>query len=202
MIALKNSPSPVLNEEPTLKRWTVSEYHRMSELGLLDADGRTELIDGQILLMTAKGTPHTTTLRLLASLFDDLFNDDLSVCIITQDPIQLDDFSEPEPDLVIVRGAILDYTEHHPYPEDIHLVVEIADSTLKQDTEVKDKLYAKAEISEYWVVDIKNRQVNIFRNPTSTGYANHLILKEPNKFSPLAFPQISIELTSILPPVT
>jgi Uma2 family endonuclease len=198
MIALKNPPSPVLNEEPTLKRWTVAEYHRMSELGILDADERTELIDGQILLMTAKGTPHTTALRLLASLFDDLFNNDRSVWIITQDPIQLDDFSEPEPDLVVVRGAILDYTEHHPYPEDIHLVVEIADSTLKQDSEVKDKLYAKAGISEYWVVDINNRQVNIFRNPTSTGYTNHSILKEPNKFSPLAFPHISIELTSIL----
>jgi Uma2 family endonuclease len=201
MIALKNYLSPVLNEEPTLKRWTVAEYHRMSELGILDADGRTELIDGQILLMTAKGTHHTTTLRLLASLFDDLFNNDRSICIITQDPIQLDDFSEPEPDLVVVRGAILDYTEHHPYPEDIHLVVEIADSTLKQDSQVKDKLYAKAGISEYWVLDIKNRQVNVFRNPTPTGYASHLILREPNEFSSLAFPHIVLNLTSILPQI-
>jgi Uma2 family endonuclease len=200
MIALKNTPNPVLNSEPTIKLWTVAEYHRMSELGILDADGRTELIDGQILLMTAKGTPHVVALQLSAnSLSEQLKSDAL---IRTQDPIQLDDFSEPEPDLVVVRGAILDYTEHHPYSEDIHLIVEIADSTLKQDCQVKDKLYANAGISEYWVVDLKNRQVNIFRNPTSTGYANHLILKEPNEFSPLAFPHISIELTSILPPVT
>jgi Uma2 family endonuclease len=200
MIALKNTPNPVLNSEPTIKLWTVAEYHRMSELGILDADGRTELIDGQILLMTAKGTPHVVALQLSAnSLSEQLKSDAL---IRTQDPIQLDDFSEPEPDLVVVRGAILDYTEHHPYSEDIHLIVEIADSTLKQDCQVKDKLYANAGISEYWVVDLKNRQVNIFRNPISTGYANHLILKEPNEFSPLAFPHISIELTSILPPVT
>jgi Uma2 family endonuclease len=198
MIALKNTPNPVLNSDPTIKHWTVAEYHRMSELGILDADGKTELIDGQILLMTAKGTPHVVALQLSAnSLSEQLKSDAL---IRTQDPIQLDDFSEPEPDLVVVRGAILDYTEHHPYPEDIHLVVEIADSTLKQDSEVKDKLYAKAGISEYWVVDIKNRQVNIFRNPTPTGYANHLILREPNEFSPLAFPDIVLNLTSILPP--
>ena len=201
MVIAKTRPNSILNLEPTMKLWTVAEYHRISELGILDADGRTELIDGQILLMTAKGTPHTTALRLLASLFDDLFNNDRSIYIITQDPIQLNDLSEPEPDLVIVKGTVLDYTEHHPYPKDIHLVVEIADSTLKQDCQVKDKLYAKAGIAEYWVVDIKNRQINIFRNPTPTGYAHHLILNEPNDFSPLAFPQISIELTSILPPV-
>jgi Uma2 family endonuclease len=201
MIALKNHPSPVLNEEPTLKRWTVAEYHRMSELGILDADGRTELIDGQILLMTAKGTPHTHTVRLLACLLDELFDNDESIFIITQDPIQLNDLSEPEPDLIIVKGPMQEYAQHHPYPEDIHLVVEIADSTLKQDSQVKDKLYAKAGISEYWVVDIKNRQVNVFRNPTPTGYASHLILREPNEFSPLAFPHIVLNLTSILPPI-
>ncbi len=122
--------------------------------------------------------------------------------IRTQDPIQLDNFSEPEPDLAIVKGTVLDYTEHHPYPEDIYLVVEVADSTLKQDCEVKDKFYAHAGIMEYWVVDLKNRQLNIFRNPTATGYTDRLILSEPNRYSPLAFPNISIDLTSILPPVT
>ena len=192
--------TPVL-AEPKTRRWTAAEYHQLSDLGILNPDEKTELIDGQILLMAAKGTPHTTALRLLAGLFDDLLKPDRSTCIITQDPIQLNDSSEPEPDLVIVKGRILDYTKHHPYPEDIHLVVEIADSTLKQDCQVKDQLYASAGISEYWVVDLKNRQINIFRNPNLTGYAERLILSEPNKFSPLAFPQISIELTSILPPV-
>ena len=192
--------TPVL-AEPKTRRWTAAEYHQLSDLGILNPDEKTELIDGQILLMAAKGTPHTTALRLLAGLFDDLLKPDRSTCIITQDPIQLNDLSEPEPDLVIVKGPMQNYAQKHPYPEDIHLVVEIADSTLKQDCQVKDKLYAKARISEYWVVDIKNRQVNIFRDPTPTGYAKHLILKEPNQFSPLAFPNISIELSSILPPV-
>lgn len=201
MVVLKDSINPALNLKPTVKLWTVAEYHRMSELGLLDSDGRTELIDGQILLMASKGIPHVIALRLLASELDNLLSQNRSTYIITQDPIQLDDLSEPEPDLVIVKGAMLDYLEHHPYPADIHLVVEIADSTLKQDCQVKARLYARAEIVEYWVVDLKNRQVHIFRNPTATGYTNHLILNEPNQFSPLAFPDLVVNLTSILPPI-
>ncbi len=202
MVVLKDRLNPALDSEPTIKLWTVAEYHHLSELGLLDADGRTELIAGQILLMASKGTPHVLALRLLASRLDDLFNKDRSILIITQDPIHLDDLSEPEPDLAIVKGTMIDYAEHHPYPADIHLVVEIADSTLKQDCQVKDKLYAHAGIVEYWVVDLPHRQVHIFRNPTPTGYATQLILQEPNEFSPLAFPDLGLNLTSILPPVS
>jgi Uma2 family endonuclease len=80
-------------------------------------------------------------------------------------------------------------------------VVEVADSTLKQDCEIKDKLYAQAGIADYWVVDLKNRQLHIFRNPTPTGYTSHLILSEPSEIFPLAFPHISISLTAILPPL-
>jgi Uma2 family endonuclease len=201
MIAVENTPNSTLYLEPKIKLWTVAEYHRLSELGILDADGRTELIDGQILLMAAKGTLHVISLQLLANLLSASSQINKTASIRTQDPIQLNDFSEPEPDLVIVKGGVLDYAEHHPYPENIHLVVEIADSTLKQDCQVKDKLYARDGIGEYWVVDLKNRQVHIFRIPTSTGYTNHLILKEPNEFSPLAFPDLILSITSILPPV-
>ena len=80
-------------------------------------------------------------------------------------------------------------------------MVEVA-STLKQDCEIKDKLYAQAGITEYWVLDLKNRQLHIFRNPTLTGYTSHLILTEPNQASPLAFPSFTLTLTSILPPVS
>jgi Uma2 family endonuclease len=173
----------------------------MSELGILDEDERTELIAGQITLMAAKGTPHVTALRLLATALDELLADH-SVFVITQDPIQLDDFSEPEPDLVIVKGTILDYVDHHPRRDQIDLVVEVADSTLKQDCEVKDKVYAQAGIADYWVLDVKNRQLHIFGQPTPTGYTSHLILKEPNSVSLLAFPHLRLTLTSILPPVS
>lgn len=195
------SSSPLTLEPTLLKRWTVQDYHRMSEVGILPPDERTELLSGQITLMAAKGTPHVTALRLLATTLDTLLANE-PVFVITQDPIQLDDFSEPEPDLAIVQGTIQDYVEHHPRPDQVYLVVEVADSTLKQDCEVKDKLYAQAGIADYWVLDLNNRQLHIYREPKSTGYTRHLILTEPNQASPSTFPNLTLSLTQILPPKT
>jgi Uma2 family endonuclease len=196
------NPIQNLTLEPNaLRRWTVEDYHRMGEFGILHADERTELIAGQVLFMAAKGTPHVTALRLLAIALDALLAD-LAFFASTQDPIQLDGFSEPEPDCAIVRGTILDYADRHPCPSDIAFVVEVADSTLKYDTEVKDKLYAQSGITDYWVLDLKNRQLHVFRNPTPTGYTSHLILTEPNQITPIAFPNITLNLTDILPPAT
>jgi Uma2 family endonuclease len=202
MTMIQTLPSPVAEDTilaTNLKYWTVQEYHHMSELGILDASERTELITGKIVLMTAKGTPHVLTLRLLASSLEKFLDE--SVLVSTQEPIKLDDFSEPEPDLAIVKGTMFDYAERHPSPEDVYLVVEVADSTLKKDCEVKDKLYARSNIPDYWVIDVKNRQVHIFRTPTPTGYASHLILSESQTISPLAFPSILVSISSILPPL-
>jgi Uma2 family endonuclease len=180
--------------------WTVEDYHRMSELGILDPTERTELIAGQITLMVAKGNPHILTVRLLTRAMETALSDQ-SVLVSIQEPIQLNDISEPEPDLAIVQGNMFDYAERHPQPAEIHLIIEVADSTLRYDCQVKDKLYAKANIPDYWVVDLKNRQVHIFRNPTPTGYASQLILAESQTVSPLAFPTVIISIASILPPV-
>jgi Uma2 family endonuclease len=195
-------PSPVAEDTilaTNLKYWTVQEYHHMSELGILDASERTELIAGKIVLKTAKTPLHVIALRLLAGSLEKALN--RSVLVRTQDPILLDNFSEPEPDLAIVKGTMFDYADRHPSPEDVYLVVEVADSTLKKDCEVKDKLYARSNITDYWVIDVKNRQVHIFRTPTPTGYDSHLILSESQAVSPLAFPSILIPISSILPPV-
>jgi Uma2 family endonuclease len=200
MKTLNSVPNLALTVEPTaVKYWTVSDYRRMSEIGILAPNERTELINGQIVLMVAKGTPHVTSLHLLANALRDRL--DNAALVRTQDPIQLDDWSEPEPDIVIARGTVLDYADHHPRPEEIELVVEVADSTLKQDCEIKDKLYAQAGIADYWVLDLKNRQLHVFRNPTPTGYTSHLILAEPNEIAPLSFPSLTLSLTVILPPV-
>ena len=193
--------SLIFNLEPTaIKRWSVKSYHRMSKLDILDPNERTELIAGQITLMAAKGTPHVTSLHLLANALREQLGN--TALVRTQDPIQLDDFSEPEPDLVIVKGTVLEYAEQHPRPEHVYLVVELTDSTLKQDCEIKEKLYAQAGLIDYWVVNLKKRQLHIFRDPTPTGYTSHLILTEPNQVSPLAFPNLIVILTSILPPIS
>jgi Uma2 family endonuclease len=200
MQTLKPMPNLMLAVEPaTVKRLTVQDYHRMGEMGILASDERTELLNGQIAIVASKGTPHVLTLRLLSRALDALLENQ-PFFVSTQDPIQLDDWSEPEPDLAIVRGTVLDYAECHPRPSDIELVVEVADSTLKQDCEIKDKLYAQAGIADYWVLDLKNRQLHVFRNPTPTGYTNHLILTEPNLIAPLPFPSLTLSLTAILPP--
>lgn len=199
-MTLSNPPTPLTLEPTSLKRWTVRDYHQMSEIGLLDPHERTELIAGQITLMAAKGTLHVTSLYLLINTMRDKLGN--SVLIRTQDPIQLDDLSEPEPDLAIVRGTVLDYADRHPRSSDVYLIVEVADRTLKYDCETKDQLYALAGILDYWVLDVKNRQLHIFRDPTPTGYTSHLILTEPNQATPLAFPDCEIILTSILPPVS
>ena len=196
-----DSPSKTLLTPQTLKQWSVEDYHKLSEFGLLAPDERTELISGQIVIMAAKGTLHVIALQLLALQLDDFLRNQ-PYLVRTQDPIQLDDSSEPEPDLVVVKGDILTYANHHPYPEDVQLVVEIADTTLQQDCEVKDKLYAEANIAEYWVVDLRNRQLHIFQQPTPAGYDSHLILREGNPVSPLAFPDLTLAIASILPPVT
>lgn len=186
-------------ETTRLKRWTVNDYHRMDELGILDSSERTELLSGQITLMAAKGTPHVTSLHLLANAMRAQLGE--TALVRTQDPVQLDNFSEPEPDLAVVQGAILDYADQHPRSEQVYLVVEVADSTLKQDCGLKARLYAQAGIADYWVLDLNHRQLHIFREPTPIGYTRHLILTEPNQASPLAFPQLSLDLTALLPPV-
>lgn len=195
MVALPSLPF----DTQTLKRWSVDEYHCMAESGLLSECDRTELLSGQIILTIAKGTPHVTALRLLATALDQALANQ-PYFISTQDPIQLDDYSEPEPDLAILKGDFLDYAAHHPTPQDICLVVEVADSTLKQDCEVKDKLYAQAGIADYWVLDLPHRQLHIFRTPTSTGYSSHLILKQDQQLSPLALPKVVLALKNFLPP--
>ena len=183
-----------------LKKWSIEDYHRLSEFGLLGLHERTELISGQITIMAAKGVPHVNAVRLLALQLDSFLRD-RDFFAIAQDPIQLGDLSEPEPDLVIVRGDVFTYVDRHPRQKDIVLIVEVADSTLKYDCEVKEKLYAQENLEEYWVVDLKNRQVHIFQQPTPEGYNSHLILKENNSISPLAFPELTVEIASILPPI-
>lgn len=199
------TPLSIAPELDKLKHWTVTDYLRMGDLGIIPADERTELIAGQVVVMAAKGTPHVLALRLLArrldGLVDQVSTETLPYFVSTQDPIQLDQFSQPEPDLAIVQGTIWDYCDRHPSGAEVALVVEVADSTLQHDCNVKDKLYAQAGIADYWVLDLKQRCFHIFRQPTPRGYASHLILTPPNQIAPLAFPEQLLALAEFLPPV-
>jgi len=177
---------------------TVQEYHKMGETGIISADEKVELIEGQIIKKPMKGTSHEAAItraeRALRKPLED------RVLLRLQSAVRLSDYSEPEPDIAVVYPDAMDYEDHHPTPPEIYLIVEIADTTLKRDKESKAKVYAKAGINDYWVLDITNRQLYAFREPTATGYKNEQILSDDATISPIAFPNVTIKVSEMLRP--
>ncbi len=170
----------------------------MAEAGIFHPEERVELIAGQIIRMSAKGTAHTAAVRRTAKILRNLLINQAEV--YTQDPIQLDDFSEPEPDVAVVRIDPLDYADHHPTPSEVYLIIEVADSSLKYDRETKAKAYARSGLADYWVLDVINRKLHMFREPIQEGYQSEVILSEEASVSPLQFPTLEITLQEMLPP--
>ena len=183
----------------TLRLWTVEDYHQMAAAGIFHPEERVELIAGQIIRMSAKGTAHTAAVRRTAKILRNLLENQADV--YTQDPIQLDDFSEPEPDIAVVRINPLDYADHHPTPSEVYLIIEVADSSFKYDCETKARAYAQSGIADYWVLDVDNRKLHRFREPTQEGYQSEVIISQEASLSLLQFPTLAIALQHMLPPV-
>ena len=181
-----------------LRLWTVEEYHRMAETGILDNWEHVELLEGKIIWMSAKGTAHRSAVARTDRLLQKRLGDFAMISV--QDPITLNDRSEPEPDIAVVKIDPLDYADHHPVPSEVYLIIEVADSSLKFDCETKSKAYAQAEIKDYWVMEVVERQLYIFREPTSDGYKSKVVLGEQETISPLQFPDLQIGVKEILPP--
>lgn len=151
----------------TLRRFTVREYYAMAEAGILDPDERVELLDGQVVAMSPIGARHAERVSRLTTWF--VLTTQGEVSVRTQNPIRLNDLSEPEPDIAVVRPD-RDYRVAHPRPEDVLLLIEVADTTLKQDLRIKVPLYARAGISEVWVVDLDGDRLHVFRDPDRGAY--------------------------------
>ncbi|OUL35564.1 hypothetical protein BV372_10995 [Nostoc sp. T09] len=183
-----------------LRLWTVEEYHRIAEVGIFGADERVELLDGKIIWMSAKGTTHTSAVGRTNKLIQNRLGSRAWVSV--QDPVKLNERSEPEPDIAVVKVDPLDYADHHPTPPEIYLIIEVADSSLKLDCETKGKAYSKAGISDYWVLDVVSRQVHILREPSEDGYQSEKILAEDETISPLEFPDLRIQVLEMLPLVS
>ncbi|AFZ15335.1 protein of unknown function DUF820 [Crinalium epipsammum PCC 9333] len=186
----------------TVKRFTISEYHRLSELGFFIENERVELIRGQILEMAAKGTPHSVCNSLLIGKLVMLLGK--RAIVRGQEPIIIPPDSEPEPDVVIARNKSDNYLSNHPISADLLLVIEVADSSLKYDQEVKLALYAEARISNYWIFNLVTNCLEAYSEPYQDqhgnfGYANkHIFL--PNSVVPLpGFPELSLNLTEVFP---
>lgn len=179
--------------EITTKRWTTDEYHRLGELGLLD-DGRSELIEGEIYMMSPQGGKHAqvvSKLRRALQLAYGLEND-----VRVQSPLHLSDTSEPEPDVSVISG---DPDEHPDLPTTALLVAEVSDTTLKFDRERKELLYARADIPEYWLVNLKADEVEVRRQPSATGYLELLTFAVGDEIAPVTLPHVPIPVSSFLP---
>jgi Uma2 family endonuclease len=151
------------------KHWiSVDEYERMGRAGVFAEDARLELLEGAIYEMSPIGSPHAACVKSLGALLNRLFNGKLIVG--TQDPIRLDDFSEPQPDLTLLRWRDDYYRAAHPTPADVTLVIEVADSTVESDRSYKMPLYAKAGIAESWLVNLRDETIELYAQPADGVY--------------------------------
>jgi len=186
----------------TAKRFTIAEYHRLAELGFLNEDDRVELIKGEIIQMAAKGTSHSVCeTRLERELFKLVGE---SATLRGQQPIVIPPDSEPEPDRAIVRNRSDDYLSAHPSPEDVLLLIEIADSTLKDDQEVKLPLYAEAGISNYWIFNLVENRLETYSEPYQDlqgkfGYRRKLIFLPNESVNIPYFPDLILDLSKVFP---
>ena len=179
-----------------LRLLSVQDYNRMVEAGVLAPDERVELISGQLYTMAAKGTAHSAAVTRIERVLKAHLGD--RALLRFQDPIQLNDYSEPEPDVAVVKVDPLDYEDHHPAPSEVYLLIEVADSTLKRDRELKAPVYAQSGIQDYWILDVNQRQLYVFRSPTATGYASELVLSEADIIAPLAFSDCEMRIDEML----
>ena len=154
--------SPQLIIEETLWRISVDQYHEMINAGILTDDDPIELLEGLLVEKMSKKPPYRVATLLLRRMLEQLIAS--GWYIDSQEPITTLD-SEPEPDVTVVRGDILDYLDRHPGPADIALVVEVADVTLRRDRGLKKRLYARAGIPVYWLVNLNKLQIEVYTQP-------------------------------------
>lgn len=155
--------------------FTVEEYYKMAEVGILKPTDRVELINGEIIQMSPIKSPHASAITTLHELLiEQLFK---QVTIRNQHPIRIENHSEPEPDIAVVLHRKDRYKHNHPSPAETLLVIEVSDSTLKYDRKIKKKLYAKATIPEYWIINIPDNQIEVFKKPVNGVYSEELIYK-------------------------
>ena len=188
-------------EEPQRIRWTQEDYYRMAELGFFQGK-RVELIKGEIIEMTPMKSPHATAVSLVSEILREIFGK--TFYVRSQLPLSFGKNNEPEPDVVVVKGGIRDFTDSHPGTAE--LVVEVSDATLRYDRIGKMSLYAKYKIKDYWIVNVNDKRLEIYRRPIKDktafygySYSQILIFTEKDAISPLAAPEAKIKVADLLP---
>ncbi len=180
---------------PRRHRITVDDYHRMAEVGLLAPDARIELIDGEIIEMAPVGREHSSVVDQLNRLFVRAVGDDAIVRV--QGSIRLGTLSEPEPDLVLLRPSPDFYRSRFATAADALLVIEVSDTTLRYDRDVKVPLYARHGVPEVWIVDLANERLLVLGEPADGEYRRREVVERPERMSVAAMPNVGVELSAL-----
>lgn len=168
---------------------TVAEYHKMAEAGILDEDDRVELINGEIIEMLPIGSKHSGHVNRINAYFTILIGEKAIISI--QNPIVIGGHSEPEPDIAILRYRADFYTDQHPRPEDVLLIIEVADSSIDYDREIKLPLFADAGIPEFWIVNLEETKIEVYRNPLDNTYLDQ---EEVSKEGTITWDSFNLEI--------
>lgn len=189
----------LLNGAYPTRLFTANEYQTLADIGVLGEDERVELIEGRIVRMAAKNVNHAIATKRATRLFIRLLGDQVIVGV--QDPILLNDYSEPEPDIVLVKPPDERYLANHPTPQDIFLVLEIAESSLAYDRDVKCPLFAQNGIVQFCLLNLQTRELEDYREPGPNGYRSKRTFTAEQSFTLVVFPDLSIHVNDLLPPL-
>ena len=176
--------------------FTVSEYERMGETGMFPPDARVELIEGEIIEISPIGSRHAACVRLLSRALNQQVGENAIVSI--QDPIRLNDFSEPQPDVAILKFRKDYYRAGHPGPDDVLVVIEVADTTVHYDRQVKMPLYARAGIPEALLFNLPDDRLEYFSEPEMGVYQVNRVIKRNERFESANVPGLTLEVEMIL----
>ncbi len=187
-----------IDEAPLLTRHrlTVADYYRMGEAGVFAPDARVELIEGEVIDMAPIGTRHASAVSRLNRAATAAVG--TTAIVSVQNPLRLNDLSEPEPDLMLLEPRADFYGSAHPTAADVLLLIEVADTSARYDREIKLPLYARHGISEVWIVDLDARLVRFFRAPAGDVYADITTTQTPGATPIGAFPGVAIDLAGVL----
>ncbi len=181
-------------QEVARRKFTVHEYHRMAEAGILHEDDRVELIEGEIVDMTPIGSWHFTCVNRLNKLLVTSVGDQAIVSV--QNPVRLNDHREPQPDLTVIRNR--DYRSSLPIPEDVLLLIEVSDTTLAYDRNVKLPLYAQAGIPEVWILDLASETIERHTEPSGNDYRHTEKVRRGESFESTALSGLSLRADDVL----
>jgi Uma2 family endonuclease len=181
---------------PSRRLFNVDEYYRMAEKGILQPDERVELIEGEIIEMAALGSPHGGCVMALNAWFLERIRG--RAILGVQTPVRLSQRSEPEPDVMLLRPRRDYYRERHPEAEDVLLLIEVSDTSLRYDRGTKLPLYAREGVPEVWIVDLTGQRVEAYRTPLSGRYQESVVHDRGSSLAPAVFRDLIITVDEIL----